>query len=149
MAKQPFFTLWFWGIGALLAGGLPAESGTFQARCGEENSCEVRLTSTQLSVEGQLIPTASITGWSKGGPGVQSNPALGAAATILFGAPGRLLYGPGRYQETFTIHYTTVDGQPASVTFAFLQVDQGRFFETELLAITGLPMTPPTPSPGE
>jgi len=118
-----------------------AWAGTYQARCAGQQACEVRLSASQLTVDGEAIPIAAITGWGKGGPGVQSDAALGAAATILLGAPGRLLYGPGRYLETFTIHYTQADGQAAKVSVAFVQVDQGRFFETELLALTGLPMT--------
>lgn len=138
------------GVAVLLLGSPQrAWAGSYQARCAGQQACEVRLDGTQLTVDGQGIPTASITGWSKGGPGVQSDPALGAAATILLGAPGRLLYGSGRYSETFTIRYTTPDGKAADVSFAFEQVDQGRFFETELLSRTGLPMTTPptTPAP--
>jgi hypothetical protein len=133
----------------LLGSPQRAWAGSYQARCAGQQACEVRLDATQLTVDGQGIPTASITGWSKGGPGVQSDPALGAAATILLGAPGRLLYGSGRYSETFTIRYTTPEGKAAAVSFAFEQVDQGRFFETELLSRTGLPMTPApnTPAP--
>jgi hypothetical protein len=132
----------------LLGAPLFAWAGSYQARCADQQACEVRLSATQLSVDGQVIPTAAITGWSKSGPGVQSDPALGAAATILLGAPGRLLYGSGRYLETFTIRYTTAAGQAAVVSFAFQQVDQGRFFETELLAHTGLPMSLPPANPG-
>jgi len=132
---------------ALLVLGAPwaARAGTYEARCSGDQACDVRLSASQLSVAGKEIPTAAITGWSKGGPGVQSDPALGAAATILFGAPGRLLYGSGRYSETFTIRYTTPEGTAAEVSFAFERVDQGRFFETELQARTGLPMTPQAP----
>lgn len=149
MARRCPVSPWFWGIGALVVGSLPTGASTFQALCAADDPCEVRITATELTVDGRAIPMASITGWSKGGPGVQANAALGAAASILFGAPGRLLYGPGRYLETFTIHYTRDDGKPTAVAFAFVQVDQGRFFETELLAITGLPMGRSLPSLGE
>lgn len=136
---------------ALLLVGAPlgAWAGSYQARCAGQQPCAVRLSATELTVDGQAIPVAAIRSWSKGGPGVQSDPALGAAATILLGAPGRLLYGPGRYSETFTIRYTTSDGQTREVSFAFEQVDQGRFFETEFLARTGLPLTaqPPEVAP--
>jgi hypothetical protein len=133
----------------LLGAPLGAWAGSYQARCAGQQACEVRLGATELTVDGQGIPVVAITGWSKGGPGVQSDPALGAAATILLGAPGRLLYGPGRYSQTFTIRYTTPDGQAREVSFAFEQVDQGRFFETEFLARTGLPLTaqPPEVTP--
>jgi hypothetical protein len=145
MAKRLLHSAW---VALLLAAPASAWAGTFQARCSDQKVCEVRLSATTLRVNGQEIPTVAITGWSKGGVGVQVDPTLGAAATILLGAPGRLLYGPGRYEETFTIRYTTAEGKPAALSFSFTQVDQGRFFETEFLARTGLPMTrPATPNP--
>ena len=131
-----------------VAASAAAWAGTYQARCSGAQACEVRLSATELTVADQTIPLAAVTAWSKGGPEVQADTALGAAATILLGAPGRLLYGPGRYSQTFTIRYTTPEGKPEELSFSFTQVDQGRFFETEWLARTGLPMTrPPLTSP--
>lgn len=138
---------WIAGLLPLMGVTLAAWAGSYQAICAGHPSCVVRLNPSQISVDDQVIPLAAISGWSKGGPGLQSDPALGVAARILIGPAGRLLYGPGHYLQTFSIRYTTSDGQTREVAVTFDQLDQGRFFETEFMALTGLPITPPAASP--
>ncbi len=119
---------------------LPALSGSYQARCAGKRDCTVRILADRMVVDGKVIPVDSIASWAKGGPGSQSNPVLGAGATILFGAPGLLAFGIRSFKSTFSIAYYSPQGEIQEAAFAFDNGDQSRFFETEIQAATGLPI---------
>lgn len=119
---------------------LPALSGSYQARCSTKRDCTVKILADRMIIENKVIPVDAIASWAKGGPGSQSNPVLGAGATILFGAPGLLAFGLRSFKSTFSIAYYTPEGDVAEVAFAFDNGDQSRFFETEIQAATGLPI---------
>ncbi len=119
---------------------MPALSGSYQARCASKRECTVKILADRMIVEGKVIPVDAIASWAKGGPGSQSNPVLGAGATILFGAPGLLAFGLRSFKSTFSIAYYSPEGEIKEVAFAFHNGDQSRFFETEIQAATGLPI---------
>ena len=132
------------GIAALAAVSislpLPAISGSYQARCSTKRDCTVRIIADRMIVDGKVIPIDAIASWAKGGPGSQSNPVLGAGATILFGAPGLLAFGIRSFKSTFSIAYYTPEGDIREVAFAFVNGDQSRVVEKEIQAATGLPI---------
>ena len=120
---------------------LPAAwAGTYKAHCLGRPTCLVTIKGDRLSVDDKVVPVQAVSNWAKGGPGVQTNAALGAVGTILLGAPGLLFYGIQSFQSVFTISYFMPSGESGQLSFGFKNVDESRFFETELLAILGLPM---------
>lgn len=120
---------------------LPAAwAGTYKAHCPGRPTCLVTIKGDRLSVDDKVVPVQAVSNWAKGGPGVQTNAALGAVGTILLGAPGLLFYGIQSFQSVFTISYFMPSGESGQLSFGFKNVDESRFFETELLAILGLPM---------
>lgn len=94
----------------------------------------------RLAVDDRVVPVQAVSIWAKSGPGVQTNAALGAVGTILLGAPGLLFYGIQSFQSVFSISYFMPSGKIGQLSFGFKNVDESRFFETELLAILGLRM---------
>lgn len=132
---------WIAAVAAIsIALPMPALSGSYQARCPNKRDCTVKIISDRIIVDGKVIPIDAIASWVKGGPGSQSNPVLGAGATLLFGVPGLLAFGVRSFKSTFSIAYYTPEGDVKEVAFAFDNGDQSRFFETEIQAATGLPI---------
>jgi hypothetical protein len=120
---------------------LPAAwAGTYKAHCPDRPTCRVKLTGDRLIVDDKAVPLQAVSIWVKGGPGVQTNAALGGVGTILLGAPGLLLYGIQSFQSIFSISYFMPSGGSGQFSFSFDNVDESRFFETEFLAILGQPM---------
>ena len=117
-----------------------AWSGTYKAHCPGKPICRVTITGDRLIVDDKAVPVQAISVWAKGGPGVQGNATLGTVGTILFGAPGLLLYGIRSFQSVFLISYFMPSGENGQLSFGFDNVDESRFFETEFLAISGQPM---------
>ena len=118
----------------------PALSGSYQARCLNKRDCTVKILADRMVIDSKVIPVDAIASWAKGGPGSQSNPVIGAGATILFGAPGLLAFGLRSFKSTFSIAYYSPEGEVREAVFAFDNSDQSRFFETEIQAATGLPI---------
>jgi hypothetical protein len=131
-------------ISLLLALGcfsLPvAWAGTYKAHCPDRPKCRVKITGDRLIVEDKAVPLQAVSIWVKGGPGVQTNAAVGGVGTILLGAPGLLLYGIQSFKSVFLISYFMPSGESGLFSFSFDNVDESRFFETEFLAILGQPM---------
>jgi hypothetical protein len=124
----------------LLFAPLAVHAGSYEARCASKRDCVVKILGDRLIVDGKTVPVDAVTSWAKGGPGSQSNAALGAGATLLFGAPGLLAFGLRSFKSTFSIAYYTPEGEIAELAFAFDNGDASRFFETEIQAATGLPI---------
>jgi len=117
-----------------------AWAGTYKAHCPDRPTCRVKVTGDRLIVDDKAVPLQAVSIWVKGGPGVQTNAALGGVGTILLGAPGLLLYGIQSFNSNFSISYFMPSGESGQFSFSFDNVDESRFFETEFLAILGQPM---------
>lgn len=115
-------------------------AGTYKAHCPGRPTCLVTIKGDRLAVDDRVVPVQAVSIWAKSGPGVQTNAALGAVGTILLGAPGLLFYGIQSFQSLFSISYFMPSGKIGQLSFGFKNVDESRFFETELLAILGLRM---------
>ena len=116
-------------------------AGTYKAHCPGRPTCLVTIKGDRLTVDNKVVPVQALSIWAKSGPGVQTNTALGAVGSILLGVPGLLLfYGIQSFQSVFSISYFMPSGEIGQLSFGFKNVDESRFFETELLTILGLPM---------
>jgi hypothetical protein len=123
----------------------PALAGTYKAQCDAKSTCVVKITTDRLIVGDRVVPIQAIFSWVKGGPGLNTNSGLGAGATILLGVPGMLLYGVQSFKSVFDIAYFTPSGEIGHLYFGFNNVDESRFFETEILATLAQPMGKESP----